>query len=1037
MRLFISWRHDDAPDPTLQLLYAIEAKLRPEEIFFDENSLTLGLDWQRNLEEAVSSCDAVLAVIGPRWLELLEVKAQSGGPDFLKFELEIALKREIPVIPVYVDETPFLEREQLPETIADLAGRQGRRLRGVPHRHSDLGEIARRTEMAVAAGRASPPRHEPEPEPAPEPEALAEPVASTPMASVATSSPPTDGVEGAAAAGDDGREVECLRLGEAALKEAEVAGDEAEIVRAGTAHAFWLIEFARLSAAADLASAIVERAEANLDADDPDAVRAAGVRLVAETPLAPMLFRPQPDARPVAERCRLVLGADDPTTLLVSLEAALEEIGERGLDVGLPGGEIVISEARIAHGRGSATTLRLALLWGNGVYAATALDQLDASLEAAVRQLRRPVADGAAELGDEHHLVVRGRGLITLFESFTEDSEEDPQGVIAAAADLLGIGHPTTLALLRVNRFRLSHLQRVGPALEVARRVWTVTERRLGASDPATSSAASLLAENASNAEEYAEAVRMDEVVLAERERLLGPGHAETAQASYSLVYDLERLPAPQTERAAEVILERWRHAPDDDGTDLPWGWTKVAIRVAIELLQRDRFEEAKAVAERGARSALALWGPEDIHTTLARQRLARALFFLDEDAAAEEIAEEEWERSVRTNRINEDAIWAAFILVWVRYGRAHYEAAVEIADQAGELAERALPKGNPATVSLLTHGCRARAMLGDATLAGVLNAWEHIEASGHVTSSDTAVIRLMLLSGELAEKCKELEQNAWAASRLEEDDLAIVERIAAMFDSSQPIQSAALALAWSKVGALLQVGYKEEEAAKFAERIAADLGSWDDDAVLYAAPFASALLERRSMTAEAVGLCERWVALLEAGGQDDLWPRTTLARMLRYHGGSDRAIDLLTSAFTEHTGGSPWETDWKIDGILATDTPRYVGRLLAHACLDRDAPGDDERAVAFFARLAYRYDRAWDNVGSWKIGGTQDPLSFQQGDRLVNYDHLIREVWKETRGTDRDRMPDRGAEPRSLPAPYSTFADNLLKRWREVNPTG
>lgn len=1057
MRIFISWRHGDAPGPTLQLFYAIQAKLKPDKLFWDqeEGSIRAGYNWRREIEENVSSCDAVLAVIGPRWLELLDEREQSGAPDFLKFELEIALRREIPVIPVYVDETPFLSPEQLPESIADLANNQGVPLREASG-YGDLGNIVLRTEVAVVSGRDDPPRTppaQPEAEPEPEPVRESDP---EPEAETKTSPKPeppapaapalaADGLGGAATAGDDGREDECLRLGEAALNEAEASGDVREIVRAGTAHAAWLIEFSRLSAALDLASAIAERAEVGLDEDDPDAVRAEAVRLVAETDLAGFVARSAPDAAAITQRCRLVLGASDPTTLLVSVVAAVGQIGTRGLDSALPDGEFAMSDTRIALGRGSAATLRLAHRWSRGVYASGDDSEVAALLPAAVRQLRQPLADAVDELGSDHHLVVKGSGLITLFEAFTEESPDDPDGVVTAAADRLGLSHPSALVLLTTNRFRLTHLNRHAPALEAARRVWIVHERRLGAMDPVTINWASLLATNATRAGDYAEAVRADETVLAGREKLLGPGHQLTAQASSDLAFDLMALPEPKKERAAEVAAERWRHAPADDGSPLPWGWTLVAVRVAGDLLDANRSEEAKRVAERAADSAMELWGPEFINTSLARQRLARACFYLDEDETAEAIAAEEWERVVRLNRINEDAVWTAYILLWLLCARNDLDAAVELADKAGELAGRDLPKGHAATIRLLAQGCRARFRAGDITLGNAMETWEHIEANQHGLDSDFSFIAsLLLTSGDLGDASKKLEASTWGSAGIEADDIPILQRVFATFAPSRPIASSSLALIWSRVGLLLDAGAKDQEAEEIAKRIAKDQGAWDDETTLDAAPCATALLERQSMMTEALAVSERWVALLDAGGhqvdereEKMLRAKTGLGRMLRYHGELDRAVALLTEVFTARVGGSPWEMDWNIDGILTTDEPRYMGKLIAHALLDRDGEGDDQRAAQLLSRLAYRCDRAWENIGSWIRMGPFDPFSFRRDGQLVRYDLLVEEAWRATRGIDRDRMPDRGAKPRSLPSPYGGFADELLERWRSVNRAG
>jgi len=58
--------------------------------------------------------------------------------DFVRIEIETALRRDIPVIPVLVSNAPMPEAQDLPPAIRDLAYRNGRVVRPDPDFHRDM-----------------------------------------------------------------------------------------------------------------------------------------------------------------------------------------------------------------------------------------------------------------------------------------------------------------------------------------------------------------------------------------------------------------------------------------------------------------------------------------------------------------------------------------------------------------------------------------------------------------------------------------------------------------------------------------------------------------------------------------------------------------------------------------------------------------------------------------------------------------------------------------------------------------------------------
>jgi hypothetical protein len=96
------------------------------------------------LGAAVGQCAAMLVVIGRRWLDVAEPHGRrrlDNPNDFVRIEIEDALARGIPVIPVLVQGAPMPRADQLGPSLAPLAYRHGIEVRGDPHFHRDADQL--------------------------------------------------------------------------------------------------------------------------------------------------------------------------------------------------------------------------------------------------------------------------------------------------------------------------------------------------------------------------------------------------------------------------------------------------------------------------------------------------------------------------------------------------------------------------------------------------------------------------------------------------------------------------------------------------------------------------------------------------------------------------------------------------------------------------------------------------------------------------------------------------------------------------------
>lgn len=137
--IFISYRRDDSAYAASAIKEKLEDAFGESSVFFDIDNIPLGVDFRQYISSAVGNCDVLLALIGDQWLE---ANADTGlrridePTDFVRLEIEAALKRQIPVVPVLIGKATMPNAEVLPEGIKELAYRNAAEVRsGRDHSH--------------------------------------------------------------------------------------------------------------------------------------------------------------------------------------------------------------------------------------------------------------------------------------------------------------------------------------------------------------------------------------------------------------------------------------------------------------------------------------------------------------------------------------------------------------------------------------------------------------------------------------------------------------------------------------------------------------------------------------------------------------------------------------------------------------------------------------------------------------------------------------------------------------------------------------
>ncbi len=125
-RIFISYRRVDTEGYTGRLFDRLKQRFGQGNVFMDVTGIEYGLDFYEVIEEAVGSCDALIAMIGPRWLTVTDDGGRrrlDNPDDFVRLEIRTALKRNIRVIPALVGGVSMPRPTDLPEDLRLLTRR--------------------------------------------------------------------------------------------------------------------------------------------------------------------------------------------------------------------------------------------------------------------------------------------------------------------------------------------------------------------------------------------------------------------------------------------------------------------------------------------------------------------------------------------------------------------------------------------------------------------------------------------------------------------------------------------------------------------------------------------------------------------------------------------------------------------------------------------------------------------------------------------------------------------------------------------------
>src|SRR5262245_43128602 len=122
-RIIISYRRADSGVIAGRIRDRLAQHYGDDAIFMDIDSIPFGMDFRKNIADALSQNEILFAVIGPDWLGKTEAGRRriDDEADPVRIEVETALQQGMPILPVLVGGAAMPTPEELPDNLKELS----------------------------------------------------------------------------------------------------------------------------------------------------------------------------------------------------------------------------------------------------------------------------------------------------------------------------------------------------------------------------------------------------------------------------------------------------------------------------------------------------------------------------------------------------------------------------------------------------------------------------------------------------------------------------------------------------------------------------------------------------------------------------------------------------------------------------------------------------------------------------------------------------------------------------------------------------
>lgn len=127
VKIFLCYRREDTQGFARSIYDRLAEKYGQEQVYRDIDSTPPGVKFSTWIQSRVDQCGVMIVLIGNSWSSAKDRAGQRRldlPNDWVRQEIEAALRREIPIIPVRVQGAPMPSEDELPPSIADFTGFQ-------------------------------------------------------------------------------------------------------------------------------------------------------------------------------------------------------------------------------------------------------------------------------------------------------------------------------------------------------------------------------------------------------------------------------------------------------------------------------------------------------------------------------------------------------------------------------------------------------------------------------------------------------------------------------------------------------------------------------------------------------------------------------------------------------------------------------------------------------------------------------------------------------------------------------------------------
>jgi serine/threonine protein kinase len=125
-KVFISYRRSDSALMAAIIYDRLVEEFGVESVFFDIDHIPIGSDFRKVLHDAVTQCSVLIVLMGDRWVDCTDEDGRrrlDNDDDFVRIEVECALERNIPVVPVMLGHQRMPTKDELPPSLQELRHR--------------------------------------------------------------------------------------------------------------------------------------------------------------------------------------------------------------------------------------------------------------------------------------------------------------------------------------------------------------------------------------------------------------------------------------------------------------------------------------------------------------------------------------------------------------------------------------------------------------------------------------------------------------------------------------------------------------------------------------------------------------------------------------------------------------------------------------------------------------------------------------------------------------------------------------------------